>query len=93
MLELTRKESTKKLIGTLKLKMAFYAMEDAGRYVSLVLSFDDTLKEKMQILISTNYGLIITKADRRLDIDCFQISHNQVLPNLPLYLLTNNIKE
>ena len=50
MLELTRKESTKKLIGILKLKMAFYAMEDAGRYVSLVLSFDDTLKEKMHIL-------------------------------------------
>lgn len=50
MLELTRKESTKKLIGILKLKMAFYAMEDAGRYVSLVLSFDDTLKEKMQNL-------------------------------------------
>lgn len=46
MLELTRKESTKKLIGILKLKMAFYAMEDAGRYISLVLSFDDTLKEK-----------------------------------------------
>ena len=50
MLELTRKESTKKLIGILKLKMAFYAVEDAGRYVSLVLSFDDTLKEKMQNL-------------------------------------------
>lgn len=93
MLELTRKESTKKLIGILKLKMAFYAMEDAGRYVSLVLSFDDTLKEKCKILISTNYGLIITKADRRLDINCFQIWYNQVLPNLPLYLLTNNIKE
>lgn len=50
MLELTRKESTKKLIGILKLKMAFYAMEDAGRYVSLVLSFHDTPKEKMQNL-------------------------------------------
>lgn len=50
MLELTRKESTKKLIGILKLKMAFYAVEDAGRYVSLVLSFDDTLKGKKQNL-------------------------------------------
>lgn len=47
MFELIRKESIKKLIGILKLKMVFYVMEDVGRYVLLVFFFDDIFKEKM----------------------------------------------